>query len=283
MAILSVKAAGWLHTAVDAANIGLCGPWRKASNGGAVQKFMAWVADGIANTFTADNLTKITRLTRTDWQGTVALSPTARTNAFPYSSNLSNAYWSKSAATITVGATLGPDGVTNADKIVEDSTNAGHWINHAVPLQNEIYTHSVYLKSGERTWGRVTLHTASLFVNLSNGTLGTVTGGTATIASVGNGWYRVSISMLVPAMDVNALVTTAQSDTVNTYLGDNSSGIYVWGQQLEKGSVPTSYIPTTTDPVSVTDYTLGAGGLITLGEVPVVDAQLKWSGIAIHT
>ena len=58
------------------------------------------------------------------------------------------------------------------------------------------------------------------------------------------------------------------------------------GYQIEAGAgltAPSSYIPTTTAPVTVTDYTLGAGGLITLGEVPVVDAQLKWSGIAIHT
>lgn len=95
MAILSVKAAGWLHTAVEAANVGLCGPWRKASNGGAVQKFMAWVADGAANTFTVDNLTKITRLTRTDWQGTVALSANPRTNLWTYSQDFSNAAWSK--------------------------------------------------------------------------------------------------------------------------------------------------------------------------------------------
>jgi hypothetical protein len=43
---------------------------------------------------------------------------------------------------------------------------------------------------------------------------------------------------------------TAISNGVNSYLGDGTSGLYIWGAQLEVGSYPTSYIPTTSASVT---------------------------------
>jgi len=98
----------------------------------------------------------------------------------------------------------------------------------------------------------------------SSGSKSAVTGITETSASdiqdVGSGWYRCSISAESTA-DVRVYVLNAFSGF--SFAGNGTSGIYVWGAQLNLGSTAMSYqriaaTPTlSTPPTYATTSTMG--------------------------
>lgn len=183
----------------------------------------------------------------------------ARTNTFTRSEDFNNAAWTKTRSSIGATPVSSPSGLNTALKLVEDTTpSSTHFIvtQFAVTAAAGAWSNSFYLKAGERTRAQVNMSDNAtggliLNVNLSNGTFtssssGTWTNFTASVVNAGDGWYRCSVSGTQSSGFVLPRVFIADNAGNTTYTGDGTSGIFIWGAQLEAGAFATSYIPTTT-------------------------------------
>jgi hypothetical protein len=198
-------------------------------------------------------------------------------NLLKHSEDLSQiGTWLNARTTETLNVSMAPNGTTTMDKMVDDLTAANsHYMyinNLAIPI-GEVYTFSIYAKPAERSILRLQMNHGSI------GTLGLIrveydlstglmterpTSGTGvlvnhTMTAEANGSYRCSITGIycgtvgaAPVMDILLIMQTAPNSV--TYNGDGSSGLYLWGAQLEPGYAPTQYIPTSGAAVQLSGY-----------------------------
>ena len=163
-----------------------------------------------------------------------------RTNLLLRSEDFSTT-WVRFNVNASSNAILAPDGTLTADKLTENDADNFHRIRQGI-TSGVTGVFSVFLKAAERT--RVNLGTSD--INLIAGfdlSAGSVVSGTGSIEPFGDGWYRCSISATFTTSGPFLLLRNSSSEF---YTGDGTSGIYLWGAQLEAGAFPTSYIPTTT-------------------------------------
>ena len=162
-----------------------------------------------------------------------------RTNLVLRSQEFDNAAWfSTGTPTVTANATTAPDGTTTAEKFI--NTGAAEYRSQNYTAAAASYTASVYAKQAEAS--QVHIERAGGIngsFNLATGAvISTAGGATATITSVGDGWYRCSITW-TDAGGATTLYIGRTSGTANSV-----NGIFLWGAQLEAGAFATSYIPT---------------------------------------
>ena len=172
-----------------------------------------------------------------------------RTNLALYSEQFDNAAWTKTNTTITANATTSPDGYANADKLVEDTSTGTHQIQKILTVSAAtVYTTSVFVKYAGREWIRFTDAQSSnrIHFNTLTGVFGTTSGTVIDYNSttLGDGWYKLSLTTTSVGTAYTPRITLAEADNDITYTGDGTSGVYIYGAQLEAGAYATSYIPT---------------------------------------
>jgi len=170
-----------------------------------------------------------------------------RTNLALRSEEFNDVTWQKFNTTINPNAVISPSGTLTADKLIPSATASVNKYVYQTPTVSNGINHSitVFAKSAEYNRLRIEQgnNSKGAWFNLSNGTIISVnTLTTATIEALQNGWYRCSVTTTSVATNVFFLIAGSSSESYQ--IGDGTSGIYIWGAQLEQGAYPTSYIPT---------------------------------------
>jgi len=213
------------------------------------------------------SFTRASNGTRINSAGLVEVCPW---NLLEYSEDFSNGVWNPVNSGVTANTTTAPNGTTTADSLLETTANGEHrfWQRPAL-ISGQDYTFTMYVKQNGRKRFQIKIFDstsvqASALFDVSTGTI-VATNGTSSIENVGNGWYRCSIVATSPTSSTGYTVldlatdSYAQSTASDSYTGDASKGVYLWGAQLNIGSTAKPYFPTT-DRLNVPRLTYQNGG-----------------------
>ena len=230
-----------------------------------------------------------------DADGTVKglLIEQARTNLVTYSNDFTTSSWTRQLVSIAsnVSGVTAPDGSETVDKMIPNSSNNEHRVWDGVSSTAVGETYSVYAKSAGYDYVWLGYYEGSVYgyavVNLTNGvvTASNTANYNYSVEASTNGFYRISVTKTASGTNPRYISIspsptaspTLNSNNVPVYTGDGTSGIYVYGAQIEAGAFPTSYIPTTgstatraadvaTIPTSAFGYNSGAGSVVVEAE-----------------
>jgi hypothetical protein len=222
-----------------------------------------------------------------------------RRNLLTWTEQFDNAVWTKFRSTVSINAGVAPDATTTADKLIPNNgtTAGGVYNTSAVTIASAAaHTASVYVKAAELGFVFVDANirgsstNIGLCVNLSTGARSNEgASGTYSVTDVGNGWWRISCSGTSSTtsgfLEVWPLGAAGSFDS---YTGNGTSGILIWGAQLETGSTATAYQRVTTGfdvteagvaSMSYLSFDGTDDGMLTGNIVPGTDKAQVFAGV----
>ena len=215
-----------------------------------------------ASGYTVDVPQNIARFDYTDSICPDILSQPQRTNLALRSQEFSNSIWTTNGNQVTISenSTTDPEGTNFADAILTTSENSNHYIQQrtGTAIAGTIYTMSIYVKYLGYDYCRIqSSNTATAYATFRFSTKELILGGANVVANNGkvtemkDGWFRIEMSIL-PAFSVTWRwwVIVLDNSMNETFIGDVSKGLYVYGFQFESGANATSYIPTVASAVT---------------------------------
>ena len=208
--------------------------------------------DFISSSALPDTVTFSRGTAATQYDSTGALTQ-APQNLLTYSEQFDNAAWTKTNTTVTPNVATAPDGTVTADKVIPSATNADHTVSGSAgtAASGAVYTVSVYAKAGEYNFIRLSLGGVAgggfTFFNVATGVVGTTSGMLSnSISSVGGGWYRCSVTRAATSSaGIAGDVYVTSADNQFSWSGNGTSGVYLWGAQVEQRSTSWAYNATT--------------------------------------
>jgi hypothetical protein len=182
--------------------------------------------------------------------------------------------WTFERVAVTANSTAAPDGTTTADTLTETATTGNHTTTGGsiVTTANTQYTVSVFIKTNGRTaatvafasttpnnYAAATFDLSGVSVTQTNqaGTGWSVVSSSITAST--NGFYRCVVTVQTGTTVSSTQVAISLSDSTTftpdtygrkSYAGDGTSGVFLWGAQLEQRSAVTAYTATTTQPIT---------------------------------
>jgi hypothetical protein len=164
---------------------------------------------------------------------------------------------------IQTNSTIAPDGTLTANKVSASTVSELHLFNSNIfsATSGTTYTFSCFFKPEELSWvyfrtGGTPFGSNGFIFNITDGSLGVQVNtldSSPIIVKYPNNWYKISITKTATSTGNGLLqIIVPNGNSTSIFSGDEISGFYVWGAQVEVGAFPTSYIPTTTSTVTRT-------------------------------
>ena len=177
-----------------------------------------------------------------------------RTNNILQSQTFNNASWSVvGGASVAANTTTAPDGTLTADTLTVATTIFSGLLQTFTTSTNS-WTTSLFVKKGTKDFIYLFDPSTNRYAwfNLTTGAVGQKTGSTeAAIISVGNGWFRVSVTTAITG-NASHYIQFGLSDADGSFTPASTGTAFIWGAQAEVSDFgATDYIATTTAAVSV--------------------------------